>query len=75
MLYEALAGHTPFSGASLPEILRAGLRNNYAPLPDGVSDECWDLVARLLLPDPARRITLDQVGKGVGRVGRNDRAG
>ncbi|EFN56028.1 hypothetical protein CHLNCDRAFT_22745, partial [Chlorella variabilis] len=60
MLYESLAGRVPFSGATLPAILRAAARNKYAPLPAGVSGECRDLVAALLRPDPARRITLER---------------
>lgn len=60
MLYEALAGRTPFSGVSLAAILRAALRHEYAPLPPEVSPECRDLVAALLQPDPQRRISLEE---------------
>ena len=59
MLYEALTGHTPFSGPNLAAILRAALRNDYAQLPPQVSAECRDLVGALLQPDPSRRITLE----------------
>ena len=62
MLYEALAGRTPFQGPNLAAILRAGLRGECAPLPPSVSDECRGLVAALLQPDPAKRITMDEVG-------------
>lgn len=63
MLYEALAGRTPFGGGpNLAAILRAALKNaitEYPPLPAHVSTECRDLVAALLQPDPQRRITLE----------------
>lgn len=59
MLYEALAGHTPFSGPNLAAILRAALRGEPAPLPPEVSAECGDLVAALLQPEPGRRLSLE----------------
>ena len=59
MLYEALAGHAPFSGPNLPAILRAALRGECAPLPAEVSPACRELVAALLQPDPERRLGLE----------------
>ena len=62
MLYEALAGRTPFGGGpNLAAILRAALKNEYPPLPACVSTDCRDLVAALLQPNPQRRITLEAV--------------
>lgn len=59
MLYEALAGKVPFTGTTLPAILRAALKGEPAPLPPGVGNDCRTLVAALLQPDPARRISLE----------------
>ena len=61
MLYEALAGRTPFAGPNLSAILRAAVRGDFPPLPPGVSAECRELVGQLLQPDPQRRISLEQL--------------
>ncbi|KAL4451618.1 hypothetical protein ABPG75_007280 [Micractinium tetrahymenae] len=61
MLFEALAGRTPFSGPNLPAILRAALRGDRPPLPPEMGPDCRDLVDALLQPDPSRRIPLEEV--------------
>jgi serine/threonine-protein kinase len=56
MLYELLAGRTPFAGGPAVAVLRRHL--DEAPArPEGMTDQLWDLVAAMLAKDPALRPT------------------
>ena len=55
LLYEALAGHRPFTGLSQPDVLDAILRASPEPLPDSVPVELRSVVGKALEKDPAIR--------------------
>ena len=61
ILYELLQGFVPFRGPDLHAITRAALRGECAALPQTLSADCRDLVGRLLCPQPAGRITMEEV--------------
>lgn len=59
MLYELLCGVTPFRG-SLMEVFR--LHQEALPgRPEGIPDELWDLLTRMMLKQAARRPSMLQV--------------
>jgi serine/threonine protein kinase len=54
LLYELCCGVTPFSGASVFQVLRDHCEK--APgRPDGIPDELWDVIANLLRKKPSAR--------------------
>jgi len=57
-MYELLAGLPPFLGDAVSEILQQMLQNqiDFSLLPDDCSPEAADLVAKLLVVDPAQRL-------------------
>jgi serine/threonine protein kinase/tetratricopeptide (TPR) repeat protein len=55
VLYEALAGHRPFSGASDVDVLHAIIHSPAAPLPASVSVALRLLVEKALEKDPSNR--------------------
>jgi serine/threonine-protein kinase len=55
VLYELLAGFTPFGGGHPGAILRRHVTERVAPLP-GVPDELWQLVHQCLAKAPASRL-------------------
>lgn len=55
VLYEALAGHRPFAGASQPDVLDAILRATPQPLPDSVPASLRSVVTKALEKEPANR--------------------
>jgi len=55
LLYEALAGHRPFTGPSQPDVLDAILRSTPEPLPDRLPTELRLIVAKALEKEPALR--------------------
>eukprot|EP00878_Enallax_costatus_P023670 GHUV01025198.1.p1 GENE.GHUV01025198.1~~GHUV01025198.1.p1 ORF type:complete len:812 (+),score=246.94 GHUV01025198.1:450-2885(+) len=63
MLYEALSGDLPFKGSSQAALFKAIQRGAYQPLPQTISPEARDLVTRLLLVDPAARITWSELSR------------
>lgn len=55
MLYELLAGFTPFGGGHPGAVLRRHVTETVAPLP-GIPDELWELLLQCLAKAPASRL-------------------
>lgn len=55
VLYEMLAGHRPFSGRTLPEVLASTLRDEPPPLEPAVPDPLAEIVGRCLAKSPDDR--------------------
>ena len=55
VLYELLAGFTPFGGGHTGAVLRRHVTETVAPLP-GLPDELWKVVAQCLSKAPASRL-------------------
>ncbi|WP_069811063.1 serine/threonine-protein kinase [Streptomyces sp. TP-A0874] len=55
VLYELLAGFTPFGGGHPGAILRRHVTETVAPLP-GIPDELWQLIVQCLAKSPASRL-------------------
>ncbi|MGP3983276.1 serine/threonine-protein kinase [Streptomyces sp. KR80] len=55
VLYELLAGFTPFGGGHPGAILRRHVTETVAPLP-GIPDELWQLLVQCLAKSPASRL-------------------
>lgn len=60
LLYALVCGSLPFDGNSFQELFTKILSANYF-IPDYVSVECRNLISRMLVINPAERITLDMV--------------
>ncbi|MGK5631678.1 serine/threonine-protein kinase, partial [Streptomyces sp. URMC 123] len=55
VLYELLAGFTPFGGGHPGAVLRRHVTETVAPLP-GIPDELWQLLVQCLAKSPASRL-------------------
>ncbi|PGH50140.1 serine/threonine-protein kinase [Streptomyces sp. Ru87] len=55
VLYELLAGFTPFGGGHPGAVLRRHVTESVAPLP-GIPDELWQLLVQCLAKSPASRL-------------------
>ncbi|MEU0675644.1 serine/threonine-protein kinase [Streptomyces sp. NPDC006172] len=55
VLYELLAGFTPFGGGHPGAVLRRHVTETVAPLP-GIPDELWQLIVQCLAKAPASRL-------------------
>jgi hypothetical protein len=63
ILYALLFGKPPFESNTVEETYE-NIRNNKYHFPEiGVSDRARDLIRRILLTDPARRLTLQEIRK------------
>ncbi|MFJ3496542.1 serine/threonine-protein kinase [Streptomyces sp. NPDC086091] len=60
VLYELLAGFTPFGGGHPGAVLRRHVTETVAPLP-GIPDELWQLVVQCLAKAPASRLRASEV--------------
>ncbi|MBB1243638.1 serine/threonine protein kinase [Streptomyces durbertensis] len=60
VLYEMLAGFTPFGGGHPGAVLRRHVTETVAPLP-GVPDELWRLIHQCLAKGPASRLRAGEV--------------
>ncbi|QKV94648.1 serine/threonine protein kinase [Streptomyces sp. NA02950] len=60
VLYELLAGFTPFGGGHPGAILRRHVTETVAPLP-GVPDELWQLLLQCLAKAPASRLRASEL--------------
>ncbi|MFJ5219547.1 protein kinase [Streptomyces sp. NPDC088354] len=60
VLYELLAGFTPFGGGHPGAVLRRHVTESVAPLPD-LPDELWQLLSQCLAKAPASRLTAAEV--------------
>jgi serine/threonine protein kinase len=67
LLYELCTFRPPFEADSMEGLARKIMQGKYSPIPAGYSRELHSLVARLLVVDPARRATVDDIlaHKGV----------
>ncbi|WP_344098149.1 serine/threonine-protein kinase, partial [Streptomyces stramineus] len=60
VLYELLAGFTPFGGGHPGAVLRRHVTETVAPLP-GIPDELWQLIVQCLAKGPASRLRASEV--------------
>jgi serine/threonine protein kinase len=72
MLHRLVFGVVPFLGADVFEVARSATSTKLVK-PDGADDELWDLIVKMLDPDPSSRFAISDVLehswlKGVGGV-------
>jgi len=60
MLYEMLTATIPFPGSDWPQIIERVLRGKYYE-PEYLSEKCKDLIRKMLVLDPSKRATLNEV--------------
>ncbi|MFF1925504.1 serine/threonine-protein kinase [Streptomyces sp. NPDC058221] len=60
VLYELLAGFTPFGGGHPGAVLRRHVTETVVPLP-GISDELWQLLVQCLAKAPASRLRASEL--------------
>jgi serine/threonine protein kinase/Tol biopolymer transport system component len=76
LLYEALAGDRPFTGASQPDVVHAILQLPPGPLPSSVPGTLRAIVERALQKDPAHRYqSMRELVSDLRRVSRQTDAG
>ncbi|MFH9815839.1 serine/threonine-protein kinase [Streptomyces sp. NPDC017230] len=61
VLYELLAGFTPFGGGHPGAVLRRHVTESVVPLP-GIPDELWQLLVQCLAKAPASRLRASELG-------------
>jgi serine/threonine protein kinase, bacterial len=61
VLYELLAGFTPFGGGHPGAVLRRHVTERVVPLP-GIPDELWQLMVQCLAKAPASRLRASELG-------------
>ncbi|MFJ4831394.1 serine/threonine-protein kinase [Streptomyces sp. NPDC088747] len=61
VLYELLAGFTPFGGGHSGAVLRRHVTETVVPLP-GIPDELWQLMVQCLAKAPASRLRASELG-------------
>ncbi|GGY49806.1 serine/threonine-protein kinase [Streptomyces djakartensis] len=61
VLYELLAGFTPFGGGHPGAVLRRHVTETVVPLP-GIPDELWQLIIQCLAKAPASRLRASELG-------------
>ncbi|MER6676814.1 serine/threonine-protein kinase [Streptomyces sp. NPDC000983] len=61
VLYELLAGFTPFGGGHPGAVLRRHVTESVVPLP-GIPDELWQLIVQCLAKAPASRLRASELG-------------
>ncbi|MER8220181.1 serine/threonine-protein kinase [Streptomyces sp. NPDC094143] len=61
VLYELLAGFTPFGGGHPGAVLRRHVTETVVPLP-GIPDELWQLLVQCLAKAPASRLRASELG-------------
>jgi serine/threonine-protein kinase len=67
VLYELLAGFTPFGGGHPGAVLRRHVTETVAPLP-GIPDELWQLLVQCLAKAPASRLRAAELGDRLREV-------
>ena len=73
VLYELVAGRTPFGGGSVLAILKRHAEQN-PERPDGIGDDLWSMLTMMLAKDPGARPTTQQAQQGLEallEIGRN----
>ncbi|MFF5479717.1 serine/threonine-protein kinase [Streptomyces sp. NPDC012935] len=68
VLYELLAGFTPFGGGHPGAVLRRHVTESVAPLP-GIPDELWQLIVQCLAKAPASRLRASELGVRLRELG------
>jgi serine/threonine-protein kinase len=67
VLYELLAGFTPFGGGHPGAILRRHVTETVAPLP-GIPDELWQLLLQCLAKAPASRLRASELAERLREI-------
>jgi serine/threonine-protein kinase len=62
VLYELLAGFTPFGGGHPGAVLRRHVTETVVPLP-GIPEELWQLIVQCLAKAPASRLRASELGE------------
>ena len=57
ILYALLTGHLPFDDDNIRQLLKKVKSGKYA-MPDNISRNAQDLIRRILVVDPAKRLTV-----------------
>lgn len=60
ILYVMVTGMCPWSGSTLTEQLKNAVAGRFEP-PEGVSNECTNLINRILTVDPKKRPTIEEI--------------
>uniref|UniRef100_A0A6T6I6H9 Protein kinase domain-containing protein n=1 Tax=Craspedostauros australis TaxID=1486917 RepID=A0A6T6I6H9_9STRA len=71
VIYEMVAGENPFyfDGMDQMELFRSIVQEQYYALPDGISEECEDVIAGLLVKEQTQRLgSLANRGKDIIRM-------
>jgi len=61
LLYELCTYRPPFEAESMEGLARKIMKGKYDPVPPGYSKDLHNMIARLLVVDPARRASVDEV--------------
>ncbi|MCX5200872.1 serine/threonine protein kinase [Streptomyces sp. NBC_00237] len=64
VLYELLAGFTPFGGGHPGAVLRRHVTETVVPLP-GIPEELWQLIVQCLAKAPASRLRASELAAGL----------
>jgi serine/threonine protein kinase, bacterial len=67
VLYELLAGFTPFGGGHPGAVLRRHVTETVVPLP-GIPEELWQLLVQCLAKAPASRLRASELAARLGEV-------
>ncbi|KAI8086385.1 uncharacterized protein BX664DRAFT_282272 [Halteromyces radiatus] len=60
ILYALLTGHLPFDDENIRQLLKKVKAGKYT-MPDDISRNAQDLIRRILVVDPSKRLTMDQI--------------
>jgi len=60
LLYVMVTGCCPWNGNSLPEQVQNATKGKFEPFP-GISNDCWNVIGRMLVVDPHKRATLAEI--------------
>ncbi|KAG0167242.1 hypothetical protein DFQ28_005948 [Apophysomyces sp. BC1034] len=60
ILYALLTGHLPFDDENIRQLLKKVKSGKYA-MPDDISRNAQDLIRRILVVDPSKRLTMEQI--------------
>ncbi|CAO3585663.1 unnamed protein product [Absidia cylindrospora] len=60
ILYALLTGHLPFDDENIRQLLKKVKAGKYA-MPDDISKNAQDLIRRILVVDPSKRLTMDEI--------------
>ena len=67
ILYEMLTAVIPFTGSTWPHIIARVLRGKYYE-PDYLSNDCKELLSKMLVLDPNNRATMDVIVKDTHKI-------